>query len=851
MIEGGNFVMENITINNKQIQMKPSNSILQTALEAEIYIPHLCHHPDLSPFEETEGVAKVFQGEIEFKGSPTEDKIEYHEGCRLCMVEIVGKGLVRACSTLVESGMIIQTDTPEINEYRGRRIAQILETHPHACLTCAQKEGCAREPCSSNVPLDERCCPLLGNCELEKVCDYIGIPNYTPKYVPQHKEIIDRDPIIQRNYELCIGCARCVRVCDELRGVSVLGYTYVNGRRVIGTLEDPYLVDTNCRFCGACIEVCPTGALTDTKATIQKSREEIIVPCKYVCPLAIDVPQYIRYIHNKQYDKAMAVILERTPFPSVLGRICFHPCEQECRRYEINEPIAICGLKRFASDIDKTNWEQHIPNEPPTGKKVAVIGAGPTGLTAAYFLTRKGHDVTVFEEKDEIGGLLQSALPNYRLPNNILEKDLKFIKATGMEIQLGVSVGKDIQVSEILSNGFSSLFISIGAQLSKKLDIDGSNLNDIHWGTDFLKAVKKGNIPSLGQTTVVIGGGGVAIDVALTLKRLGVAKVQMICLESMSEMPAYDWEVAEAIEEDIVIDYSWGPKRVLHNHGKVIGIELIQCTSVFDETMNFAPTFNDQVSKTIETEGVIFAIGQIADLQSLDLQELIITPWGTVKVNEESMATSITGVFAGGEVVSGPSSVVDAVHSGTKAASAIDKYLEGDGNIFIPLIEHDAKPPHIGRVQNFATLSRTQILKIPSHERISTFDEIELGFSCEEAISETERCLQCDLRLEISSINLPPQPWLRLDREQTMKVPDKGGVIQLLDENKEIFLIQGTLSLRETLLELSNVHTDAHYFIYEEDEMYTKRESELLQQYLQVHNALPRGNESELDDDLF
>lgn len=851
LIEGFKMVEENLVMNNKKIIAKPSFSILQSALEAEIYIPHLCHHPDLPPLEETVGVTKVFQGECEFNGSNKGDKNKNHEGCRLCMVEVEGRGLVPACSTLVESGMIIQTNTTEIEEYRGHRLAQILETHPHACLTCAQKEGCAREPCSSNVPVDERCCPLLGNCELEKVSDYIGIPNYTSKYVSQNREIIEQDPIIQRNYELCIGCTRCVRACDELRGVSVLGYTYVNDRRVVGTLDDPYLINTNCRFCGACIEVCPTGALTDTRVTVQKSREETTVPCKYTCPLSTDVPQYIRYIHNKQYDKAMAVILERTPFPSVLGRVCFHPCEQECRRNEINEPIAICALKRFATEMDITDWERHIPNEPPTGKKIAVIGAGPTGLSAAYFLARKGHEVTIFEEKQVIGGLLRTALPSYRLSDNILEKDLNFIKATGVKFQLGVSVGKDKPISEMLSNGYSSVFIAIGAQLSKKLDIVDSDLEGIYSGIEFLKSVKNENIPSLGQNIVVIGGGGVAVDVALTLKRLGITKVHIVCLESRSEMPANDWEVEEAIEEGIRIDCSWGPKQILQESGKVTGIELIECTSVFDETLNFAPQFNVNINKIIELDTLIFAIGQYSDLQKLNLPELDITAGNTIKINEKSMTTSIKGVFAGGEVVSGPSSVVDAIHDGTKAAISIDKFLGGNGNIIIPLIEHDEKTPYIGRVENFANLSRTQMLKIPSHERVITFDEIELGFNSEEAINEAERCLQCDLRLEISSINFPPQPWLRLDREQIMQIPDKGGVIQLLEENKEIVLIQGTLSLRKTLLELSKVHVDVNYFIYEEDEMYTKRESELLQQYLQIHNALPRGNESELDDDLF
>ncbi|MFX1511892.1 MAG: FAD-dependent oxidoreductase [Promethearchaeota archaeon] len=842
-----------ITIDGKLLLVSEGITILDAALKAGIYIPHLCSHSDLPPLEATEGVREVYQGIRIFNGNPTGERPEDHEGCRLCIVQLEGESdLTAACSTQARSGMIISTESPEIKEYRQRRLAKILETHPHACLTCAQREGCAREPCSSNVPVEERCCPLLGNCELEKICDYIGIPDYTPRYIPQNTPVIDDEPLFIRNYELCIGCTRCVRACNDLRGVNALGYTYVDGKRVVGTVGGSSLAEANCKYCTACVEVCPTGALQDKKLDPSKPREHSLVPCKNTCSLGTNVPQYIRFIQNEQYSNALAVILEHTPFPSVLGRVCFHPCEQECRRGQVNEPIAICALKRFISEIDETPWEKKIQILPSTGKKVAIIGAGPAGLTAAYFLRKKGHEVVVYEAENDIGGLLRTALPSYRLPAKALERDLNIIKATGIDFRTSIRVGTDLLLSEILSDDYLAVFLGIGAQVSKKINIPGSDLADVYWGTDFLKKVKEGHPPQIGENVIVIGGGGVAIDAALSAFRLNAQRVQMACLESRKEMPAHEWEIEEALEEHVSIHCSWGPKQILHQDGKVTGVELIHCTSVFDDNGNFSPKFDETTIQELKGDTVILAIGQSADLATLDLPQTVeITSWNTIKINEGTMETTTPGIFAGGEVSSGPLSVVEAIDAGEKAAITIDKYLGGNGDIFIPLIKLETPNPRIGRIEGFAALSRSTMPKIPVNERITNFDEIELGFDKKTAVNEAKRCLQCDLRLHIFPVHLPPEKWLSFEEKEIMVIPQSSGVIQLLDEKKEVFLIQGTMDLRSTLLDLYTSNDEAQFFIYEEDEMYTKRESELLQQFLQAHGSLPRGNESELDDDLF
>ncbi|MFW9829687.1 MAG: 2Fe-2S iron-sulfur cluster-binding protein, partial [Candidatus Thorarchaeota archaeon] len=384
--------MENIsiTINDTKVDAKKGSTILEASQNAGIYIPSLCAHPDLPPLVGLRPIEEIFQGNSKFKNTDPQE----HQGCQLCVVKIEGKeGLVTSCSTIIEEGMIISTGSPEIQTLRRENLMNILSKHPHACLMCAQREGCPREPCSPNVPFEERCCPILGRCELQKVAEYIGIREDTPRYKPQGGAIIEDEPLFIRNYELCIGCTRCVRVCCDVRGIKALGFVYSNGETIVGSLA-PSLKESGCKFCGACVEVCPTGALMD-KDILWAEREKQLIPCKDACPLGIDVPHYIRLIAEKKYAEAAAVVREKTPFPSVLGRVCFHDCETVCRRNEINEPIAICALKRFAMDQESEIWKSKVSIKPSTGKKVAIVGSGPSGLTLSYYLRRLGHSVTV------------------------------------------------------------------------------------------------------------------------------------------------------------------------------------------------------------------------------------------------------------------------------------------------------------------------------------------------------------------------------------------------------------------------------------------------------------------------
>ncbi|MFX1296891.1 MAG: FAD-dependent oxidoreductase [Promethearchaeota archaeon] len=839
-----------ITINGTKIDVKRGITILEASLNAGIYIPSLCAHPDLPTLVGLKPNEYIFQGNTRFKNENSTNSTQEHHGCQLCVVKIEGiEGLQTSCSTVIEEGMIISTDTSEIQALRRDKLKEIISKHPHACLMCAQREGCTREPCSPNVPVEERCCPILGRCELQKIAEYIGIREDTPRYKPQGRNIIENEPLFIRNYELCIGCTRCVRVCRDVRGVEALGFVYSNGETIVGSLA-PSLKESGCKFCGACVEVCPTGALTD-KDILWAEREKLLVPCRSTCPLGIDVPRYIRLISEKKFTEAAAVVREKTPFPSVLGRVCFHDCEIACRRSQINDPIAICALKRFVMDHDSDLWNSKINISPPTGKKIAVVGSGPSGLTTAYYLKRFGHSVTVFEANSYVGGMLRVGIPEYRLPQAVLEKDLEHILSIGIDIQTDKVIGEHLSLKDLKEQGFNAIFLAIGAQSTKKLNIEGSNLPNILWGLDFLKKVNLGEEVKVTDNIIVIGGGNVAIDVALTAQRLGAKNIQLTCLECREEMPAHDWEIQKAIDEGITLNCSWGPKKITDTNGEVSKVEFIHCDSVFDDDDLFNPIFDESNKKSIETDMVIMAIGQIPDLSVLGSESNIkISTEGLIQIKEETFETNIPGIFAGGEVISSPGSVVDAIEMGRKAATSIDKYLEGTGEIDDIFVESNVSNPWLGRDEKFYDKARAQMPLLSLEERQRSFNEIELGFNENIAIEEANRCLKCDLRFEISTVILPPQNWLELTIENIQIVPETEGAIQVLNEKQEIIFIKGTPNLRQFLEEQLNINSKACYFNYHEDPMYTKRESELLQQFMLEFGRFPEDNE-DLDDDLF
>ncbi|MEE9125416.1 MAG: FAD-dependent oxidoreductase, partial [candidate division NC10 bacterium] len=696
-----------LTIDGTRVSAQSGTTILEAAHGTGIYIPTLCSHPSLPSAHGKVGLPAIWRDGRMVHGSTT-GSMEFH-GCGLCLVELGGE-LVQACSTSAQDGLEVGSETPRVKAKRQDRMAEILADHPHACLICPHREGCDRIACSINIPISERCCTKFAHCELRRVADYVGIKPDTPPFVFRHLPVIREHPLFTCDYNLCIGCTRCVRVCANVRGVAALVFTMTDSRLEVGTIA-PSLAESGCKFCTACVEVCPTGALMDKPADIPlgPAKEQTLIPCRAACPAGIDIPRYVRLIAQGRYDEAVAVIREKAPFPEVLGYVCFHPCEDVCRRGSISEPVAICSLKRFAAERDGPRGQEAEQVARSTGKRVAVVGSGPAGLTAAYYLQAKGHSVTVFEAASEPGGMLRHGIPHYRVPREVVQREIDELLARGIELRTNTPVGPSSDISlEKLRSEFNAVFLAAGAQLSKRIRLEGSERKGVLWGLDFLREVNLGSWSGtpLGRV-VVIGGGNVAIDVALTSRRLGAKEIQIACLESRGEMPAFEREIEQVCEEGAVLHPSWGPKKILGN-GKVSGVELLRCTQVFDEQGRFNPSFDPSITTALEADTVILAIGQSTDFSFLDENGTPLrTERGTIRVDEASLTTALPWLFAGGEVVSGPSSVIQTIAAGRKAAASIDRYLGGDG-VFgqAPVQESD---PWIGRDENFASWPRVSM----------------------------------------------------------------------------------------------------------------------------------------------
>lgn len=821
-----------LKINDRAVTVDEGRTVLQAALEEGIYIPTLCSHPDLPDITAVQPSEFVYQGNDRVSTSGEVSGLE--GGCRLCQVQIAGvAGLSYACQTGVREGMVVTTTSPEIQAVRKKNLARILADHPHACLTCAQREGCTREPCSSNVAVRERCCSRLGNCELQRVAEYVGIPDDTPRFIYQNLAVLTEDPLYNRDFNLCIGCLRCVRACGSLRGCEVLGFAVRDGKAAVGTRKAPLLKDADCSFCGACVEVCPTGALVDKSKITEANREKSLVPCRNACPAGIDVPRYIRCITQGKYDESLAVIREKIPFPAVCGMACFHPCETKCRRDDVDESIAIMRLKRVAAEKgDDALWKRSRKLLPSTGKRAAVVGAGPAGLTAAYHLARLGHEVTVFEALPQPGGMMIAGIPAYRLPREILDKEIGLIKELGVKIELNRKIES---MTELAALGFDAIFLAMGAHRGTKLQIPGEELPGVVDCLSFLREVNLGGKDvQTGDRVAVIGGGNAAIDAARTAVRLGAKEVTILYRRGRDEMPADKCEVAEAEQEGVTMHFLVAPLRIESADG-LLKMECI-CMQLGAPDAGGRARPEPVACSEFNTEfdQIVVATGQEPDVPAE--MGISLAGSGRIAVAQDALCKGKEGIFAGGDVVSGPASVIEAIAAGRSAASAMDRYLGGTGVIDEELLPYENPSPWIGKVSGFA-----------GHSRLLDVCSCSLDNGAE-AIGEAKRCLQCDLRLQLAGVKPPPEHYLEFNRENVSHTPDDSGVIQLLDKEKMVILIKGVMNIREELEREVARNENAKWFEWELDEMFTKRESELIQQYLQKYGKMPGGGMDELDD---
>ncbi|MDY6879435.1 MAG: FAD-dependent oxidoreductase [Thermodesulfobacteriota bacterium] len=478
----------------------------------------------------------------------------------------------------------------------------------------------------------------------------------------------------------------------------------------------------------------------------------VISACQHACPAGIDVPNYIAAIASGDYARSVDIIRERNPFPAVCGRICVHPCEFKCRRGELDDPVAIRSLKRFASDWYFEHIGQARDPFPVTKEqKVAVVGAGPAGLTCAYFLAEMGYRVTVFEAQSVAGGMLGIAIPEFRLPRAVILEEVEYIRNCGVEILYDSPIDARHTVNDLLDEGYQAVFIGAGAQSSKRIGIQGEEegLKGLYYGLPFLIDIRAGKEIEVKGKVVVLGGGNVAIDVARTVLRVGAQDVQIFYRRTREEMPAWDKDIEEAIEEGVVINPMWAPKQIIHQDGRINGIEFVRSMTVFDGEGRSFLSVDEKVTQVVEADTIIISIGQAPDISFLsEDSQLERALWGSLVVDENTMATNIPGVFAGGDFTTGPSIVIEAIALGRRAAIAIDKYLAGvKGRIEI----RDEKTvrgkdtPLALEDETTEERPRIEIGVETPEERVRDFREVEKGFTEEQALEESVRCLRCDL----------------------------------------------------------------------------------------------------------
>jgi heterodisulfide reductase subunit A-like polyferredoxin len=467
-------------------------------------------------------------------------------------------------------------------------------------------------------------------------------------------------------------------------------------------------------------------------------------PCKATCPAHVSIQGYIALINEGKYAEALKLFKQDHPFPGVCGRVCHHPCEGVCTRNDVDQPLAIRELHRFLADWEKGQERPWIPDvEEQRSEKVAIIGSGPAGLTTAYYLALKGYQVTIFEKLPVAGGMMSVGIPEYRLPRDILSAEIRVIEQMGVTIRTGVTFGEDISFDSLKADGFAAVFLAIGLHGGRKLGVENEEVEGVLQGVDFLRDSAMGKDVAIGDDVLVVGGGNVAIDVALTAKRKGAKKVTMVCLEKREEMPAWEHEIQEALESDIEIVNSFGPKTFfIDKSSRVSGIEFKTCTAVFDEEGRFRPRYDEDACTPLFGDTVIISIGQSADLGNLRELGVATTPVGGLETDPLTLQTPIEWVFAGGDAVYGPKSVVDAVACGKEASESIHRFLNGmDLRQGREKLWDFEKPDVAGESKQ----PRVPVRCLDPTARECNFLEVSFGYDEKEARRESQRCLRCGI----------------------------------------------------------------------------------------------------------
>ncbi len=566
----------------------------------------------------------------------------------------------------------------------------------------------------------------------------------------------------------CCGCSCfAYRIASMYRNPDMVRSNYVSE-----------VDEDKCSACGECVENCPTNALRlgqklcstipnfeeerplphdtewgpdkwnpDYRTNRQVIADNGTSPCKSECPAHIGVQGYIKLAAQGEYTKALELIKEENPFPAVCGRVCPKNCESACTRNDLDDPLAIDDIKKFIAEQDLNQNRRFVPKiKNNYGNQIAVIGAGPSGLSCAYYLAIDGYNVTVFEKQNVLGGMLNLGIPSYRLEKDVINAEIEILKELGVEFKTGIEIGNDMTLDDLRNEGYEAFYLAIGAQAGKKLGIEGENAEGVVTGVDFLRQVNLNKDIELNGTTIVLGGGNVAIDVARTATRTNSSQVNIFCLETKDEMPALEEEIEEASSEGIGFNNSWGPKRILTENGKVSGVEFKKCISVFDENGNFNPSFDENETKIVKADNVLISIGQEIDWGNLiSSNEINTNSNQTVIANHETFQTTEADVFAGGDVLTGPKFAIDAIAVGKEGAISIHRYVHPGQSLTLGRTRREYRPFDKENIEleGYDRLPRQRTSQVDGNKSKETFRDLRGTFTEEQVEQETERCLDC------------------------------------------------------------------------------------------------------------
>ena len=618
---------------------------------------------------------------------------------------VVGGGIAGITAALKIAKAGYKVVLVEKDEIIGGRMAQFDKTFP--TLDCA---GCTLTPKTSEVGRHPNI-EILTKSQVEKVSGFVGNFKVTVRQQPRYVKL-----------DKCTGCGDCQQVCPvEFPSQFELGMA---NRHPISRAFPQAIPNT--------YSILRAGA----------------PPCEANCPAGVNAMGYMTLSGMGKYEEALALVRERMPFAAICGRICFHPCETACKRSQVDAPLSICATKRFLGDWELQRGEfNHPPVKDPRGKKVAIVGAGPAGLSAAYYLALEGYAVTIFEKLPVAGGMLAVGIPSYRLPREILRAEVDNLKSMGVAIQTGMTFGKDLTFDSLEADGFNATFVGIGLHNSTRLAVEGEDLHGVIAGTDLLRKVSLGESVNIGAKVVIVGGGNVAIDCARSCWRLGAQEVEVLYRRTRSEMPAWDIEVAEAEAEGVKFSFLAAPVRFLGENGRLTHMEVLRMElGDPDESGRRRPVPIEGSEQRVAVDTVISAIGQAPERFNLESLSLETNRWGMITTDPQTLATSRPGVFAGGDCTLGAASFVEAVGQGRQAAESIHSYLEYGGLRAVTRKERPMAPELNEEERRRAKpIPRQSMPHIEAAARRNNFAEVDLGFSMEMAQAEGQRCLHCGL----------------------------------------------------------------------------------------------------------